>query len=49
MLHPVTSFFGYPKAEMAGFTGNSPPDIPSEIRGIFQEIAQEIFADVYDE
>jgi hypothetical protein len=46
---PSDFIFGYPKAEIAGFAGNPPPDIPSEIRCIFQEIAQEIFVAVYDE
>jgi hypothetical protein len=38
MLHPVTFLLGFLKREIAGFTANSPADILSEIRRIFQEI-----------
>jgi hypothetical protein len=34
---------------MAGFTTNSPADILSEIRRIFQEISKETLLAVYDE
>jgi hypothetical protein len=34
---------------MAGFTANSPADILSEIRRIFQEIPKETLIAVYDE
>jgi hypothetical protein len=33
--------FGYLKGEMVGFILNSPADILSEIRRIFQEISKE--------
>jgi hypothetical protein len=35
--------------EMAGFTANSPADILSEIRRIFQEISKETLVAGYDE
>jgi hypothetical protein len=41
--------FDYLKDEMAGFTANSPADILSEIRWIFQEIPKETLVAVYDE
>jgi hypothetical protein len=41
--------FGYLAGEMAGFIANSPPDILSEIRWIFQEISKETLVAVYDE
>jgi predicted DNA-binding ArsR family transcriptional regulator len=34
---------------MAGFTANSPADILSEMRRVFQEISKEILLAVYDE
>jgi hypothetical protein len=41
--------FGHLKREMAGLTANSPADILSEIRRIFQEISRETAVAVYDE
>jgi hypothetical protein len=41
--------FGYLTGEMAGFTVDSPSDILSEIRQIFQEISKETIVAVYDE
>jgi hypothetical protein len=41
--------FGYLKGEMGGFTVNSPANILSEIRWIFQKISKETLAAVYDE
>jgi hypothetical protein len=41
--------FGYLKGEMADFTVDSPADILSEIRRIFQEISKETLVAVYDE
>jgi hypothetical protein len=41
--------FGSQKGEMAGFTANSPTDIISETRRIFQEISKESLVVVYDE
>jgi hypothetical protein len=41
--------FDYLKGEMPDFTTNSPADILSEIRHIFQEISKETFVAVYDE
>jgi hypothetical protein len=41
--------FDYLKGEMARFTTNSPVDILSEIRRIFQEISKEAQMAVYDE
>jgi hypothetical protein len=41
--------FGYLKGEMTGFMANSPADIFSEIRRIFQEISKETLLAVYDE
>jgi hypothetical protein len=49
-VHPAYSYdaapsdfflFGCLKGQMAGFTGNSPADILSAIRRIFQEISKE--------
>jgi hypothetical protein len=42
-------FFGYLKSEMASFTANSPADILSEIRRIFQEVSRETLVTVYDD
>jgi hypothetical protein len=41
--------FGCLKGEMAGFTANSPVDILSEIRRIFQKMSKETLVTVYDE
>jgi hypothetical protein len=41
--------FGYLEGEMAGLIVNSPPDILSEIRRIFQEISKETLVAVYEE
>jgi hypothetical protein len=41
--------FGYLKGEVADFTANSPADILSEIRQIFQEVSNETIVAVYDE
>jgi hypothetical protein len=40
--------FGHLKGEMAGFTADSPADILSDIRRIFQEISKETLVAVYD-
>jgi hypothetical protein len=58
VVHPAYSpaavpsdFFlsGCLKAEMAGFTANSPADIRFKIRRIFQEISKETLMTMYDE
>jgi hypothetical protein len=58
VVHPAYSpdiapsdffLFGHLKGEMTGFTWNSPADILSEIRRIFQEIPKESLVAVYDE
>jgi histone-lysine N-methyltransferase SETMAR len=58
VVHPAYSpdvapsdFFllGHLKGEMADFTANSPADILSEIRRIFQEIPKETLVAMYDE
>jgi hypothetical protein len=41
--------FGHLQGEIAGFTANSPADILSEIRRIFQEIPNETLMAVRDE
>jgi hypothetical protein len=47
---PIDFFMlGYLKGEMAGFTANSPADILSQIRRIFQEISQATFVAVHDQ
>jgi hypothetical protein len=43
------AFFGYLEGEMAGSVANSPPNILSEIRRVFQEISKETLVTVYDE
>jgi hypothetical protein len=40
--------FGYIKGEMAGFTADSPADVLSEIRQIFEEISKGSLTAVYD-
>jgi hypothetical protein len=58
VVHPTCSpdaapsdffLFDYLKVQIAGFTANSPTDILSEIRRIFQKISKETLVVVYDE
>jgi hypothetical protein len=58
VVHPAYShestssdvfLFSYLKGEMVGFTANSPADILSEIRRIFQEISKETVVAVHEE
>jgi hypothetical protein len=41
--------FDHMKREMVGFTANSPADILSDVRWIFQEISTETLVALYDE
>jgi hypothetical protein len=41
--------FDHLKGEMAGFTANSPANILSETRRVFQEISKKTRVAVYDE
>jgi hypothetical protein len=56
-VHPIYSpdaaasdffLFGCLKSEVAGFTANSPADLLSEIRRIFQEVSKKAVVAVYD-